>query len=578
MTIRIVCVLIIVGVALTPTSVASALEIDVACTANALVDAINAANQNNEAAILSLDEGCVYTLSAVDNTIDGSNGLPSIGSDIEIHGNGAVVMRATGENTPPFRVLHVAGGGKLSIDRLTILNGWAYDESECKIEAWGGGILNTGSLSLTDSVLSSSRACQGAGLYSSGIVSLTNSIVSGNSAFVGDLPQQQDTGRGGGIYVGGANSETRLLFSTVRNNSAFVNGGGLYNGNDSELVVINSTVSGNSAGNIGGGIFNLLLTGTGMLRIEGSLVSGNNAGYQGGGIYNAENHNLEIVNSTISGNNAVDGGGVYSEGTGGVSLANSTVTANSATRRTGGIYNGWSSVVNTSTITMSNTIVAAQLVGQDCTYSAGVDSLGHNLDSDGSCVTDGANGDMTNSTPGLDALADNGGQTLTHALLADSPAVDNGNDGSCPASDQRGVSRPQGRHCDIGSFEYGGNIAGSTPKLSIDYGKGASGSIFRLSATGFPPDDAVWISVNDIDLYVLHADAKGAVDFRIDTAGVGAGVFQVTVGAASSSSVSFQIDPESPLRQISGTGPTFRLPFKSGLPERPELYLPMLRG
>ena len=58
-------------------------------------------------------------------------------------------------------------------------------------------------------------------------------------------------------------------------------------------------------------------------------------------------------------------------------------------------------------------------------------------------------------------LANNGGPTRTHALVAGSPAVDAINDGTCPppAKDQRGVRRPQdgngdgGPACDIGSVE-----------------------------------------------------------------------------------------------------------------------------
>jgi hypothetical protein len=51
-------------------------------------------------------------------------------------------------------------------------------------------------------------------------------------------------------------------------------------------------------------------------------------------------------------------------------------------------------------------------------------------------------------------LADNGGPTLTHALLDGSPAIDAADDAACPATDQRGVPRPQGAACDIGAYEY----------------------------------------------------------------------------------------------------------------------------
>ena len=40
------------------------------------------------------------------------------------------------------------------------------------------------------------------------------------------------------------------------------------------------------------------------------------------------------------------------------------------------------------------------------------------------------------------------------ALGAGSPAIDAGNDGTCASTDQRGVIRPQGSHCDIGAYEY----------------------------------------------------------------------------------------------------------------------------
>jgi hypothetical protein len=60
--------------------------------------------------------------------------------------------------------------------------------------------------------------------------------------------------------------------------------------------------------------------------------------------------------------------------------------------------------------------------------------------------------DLVVADPLLGSLADNGGPTLTHALLAGSPAIDAGDNAVCPATDQRGVARDAA--CDIGSFEY----------------------------------------------------------------------------------------------------------------------------
>ena len=54
----------------------------------------------------------------------------------------------------------------------------------------------------------------------------------------------------------------------------------------------------------------------------------------------------------------------------------------------------------------------------------------------------------------IGVLANNGGPTLTHALLAGSPAIDTADSNSSPNIDQRGISRPQGAGPDIGAYEY----------------------------------------------------------------------------------------------------------------------------
>ena len=109
------------------------------------------------------------------------------------------------------------------------------------------------------------------------------------------------------------------------------------------------------------------------------------------------------------------------------------------------------------TLNLTNSIVA-NATG-DCflaPWGAGavaINSGGHNIGSDSTCNLTAA-GDQPDTDPMVDVLADNGGPTLTHALLAGSPAIDAGDDSLCPATDQRGVSRPLGAHCDIGSFEF----------------------------------------------------------------------------------------------------------------------------
>ena len=152
-----------------------------------------------------------------------------------------------------------------------------------------------------------------------------------------------------------------------------------------------------------------------------------------------------VNNSTITGNTAGNtGGGIRNSGT--LIVNNRTITDNSAGNTGGGIGKA----------TMKNTIVTGNSPN-DCTSP--VTSLGHNLDSDGSCGLAGP-GDISNANPLLEPLGDNGGPTFTQALLPGSPAIDAGSsDCPPPATDQRGSPRPVDGNgdtvtaCDIGAFE-----------------------------------------------------------------------------------------------------------------------------
>jgi len=250
---------------------------------------------------------------------------------------------------------------------------------------------------------------------------------------------------------------------TVQNGNTATNGSGIFNAGT--LTLTGVTISGNTAAYSGGGIYNYDST----LTLTNSTVGGNAAAVDGGGIYNWGG-TLTLTNSAVSGNTAVDdAGGVYNEGTATLAMTNVTVSDNTATGSGGGILTVATAALTNVTVsgntapygagiynfggtaTLTNSIVANGISGGDC-YGT-ITSGGHNLDSDGTCGLTGT-GDISNTGPMLGPLADNGGPTKTHALLIGSPAIDAGDDGACPATDQRGVARPQGASCDIGAFEW----------------------------------------------------------------------------------------------------------------------------
>jgi len=265
------------------------------------------------------------------------------------------------------------------------------------------------------------------------------------------------------FYIGPATTVTvsDLTIANGRMTNDF--GGGIYN-DHSTLTLSNCAVSGNAATFGGGGIYSDGHAGSSILESSNSTFSGNSAsGGSGGGIFNDGQQNgsatLDIVNCTVSGNSALFGGGIINNGSRGnapVTLNNNTLSGNSANQG-GGIYNIGKNFVGGS-VSIANTIFKTGATGSNIWNDAGmVTSLGYSLSNDdgGGYLT--GPGDQINTDPLIGPLQDNGGATLTHALLPGSSAIDSGDPNFTPPPffDQRGPGYPRvvnGR-IDKGSFE-----------------------------------------------------------------------------------------------------------------------------
>ena len=225
-----------------------------------------------------------------------------------------------------------------------------------------------------------------------------------------------------------------------------VSGGGVtrvFSVNSGVTAIFNAlTIANGYHDNQGGGVYN-----AGTLSLTNSTLLTNTADY-GGGLYNAAGATVTAVNNTFSGNSAITGGGFYNESTAVLKVINNTLSGNVA-----GLG---SDIRNYGILQLMNSILANSAGGANCASAALAVNL-NNLIEDGTCGTGAVN--LLTIDPKLGALADNGGSTPTFKLLTDSPAIDAGDDVVCadPLTvdnlDQRGVTRPQGAHCDIGSYE-----------------------------------------------------------------------------------------------------------------------------
>jgi len=345
--------------------------------------------------ISSASAGDTITFSC-SGTIPITSTLSISTNNLTLDGSGQTVTLDGGSST---QVLSVNSGVTFTLNALTIANGRNTVTS-------GGGLANNG-----------------------GTVTITNSTFTNNIA----------NGIGGGLANNGGT--VTITNSTFTNNFATGSGGGLLNSGGT-VTITNSTFAKNgSAGSSGG-----LLNSGGTVTITNSTFANNSSNGTGGGLSNGGT--VTITNSTFANNSSSAAGGGLSNG-GTVTITNSTFANNHASNTGGGLLNSGTVTITNSTFANNSAVEG----GGNC--SGTLTDQGYNLSSDTSCGFT-ASTSLQNTDPKLDpsGLQNNGGPTQTIALEPDSPAVDKIPVGSsCPATDQRGVSRPQGPACDIGAFE-----------------------------------------------------------------------------------------------------------------------------
>jgi CSLREA domain-containing protein len=402
--------------------------------------------------------------------------------------------------------LSVTGDNALALTDTTVAENSSDD---------GAGLAVTGlsSLAITRGELTANTGTgNGAGAYTATErnTRLTNVSISDNTS--GDPVAGE--GSGAGLFTSGTGSVT-MTAGEVTGNEAVAHGGGYAVENGGPVTVTGTDFDGNTAGLGGGGLVNegdtVTLDGVtftantasggdgGAIESEGSgdftlvdaAVHGNTA-QNGGGFANVADGTSTILSSTFWDNRALTGGsveeaglggGVYSLGDSTASYENVTITGNFAQTRGGGFYVDADAPVRVASSTISgnsspvasgvgtevsvppippepsqgvllrNTIVAGNLLSPDCNFAVG--SEGGNFDSGDSCYFRGPRDRTGVGAPRIDAVADNGGATMTQALQDDSFAIDGGV-APCPTADQRGISRPQNGTCDMGAYEHTG--------------------------------------------------------------------------------------------------------------------------
>ena len=408
-----------------------------------------------------VDGGGIYTLRGsitVDNSTVNYNVADRAGG-ILVNLDSASLTFNSGEisfNTANTTSAFPGGGITVLAGTATINGGEIRDNRAFR----GGGILvSSGSATINDGLITDNESNYGGGLY----VYLVDGTATING---GQITQNRSIASifgGGGVYI--FQGSITMNGGEVSSNTAVNDGGAMEIGDAAGRFTLNDgEIFSNSAGNMGGGIY----AAQGTLTVNGGTIHTNDSVAGGGGIATGMGSQttiqnaalltnttaitgtggaiknagtLTMTNVTLSGNSADIGAGLFNSDT--AVLTNVTLSENTATSSGGGLSN------SSGTLTAGNSIIFNNSAPSDADCNGTITSAGNNVADATQC-----NGEII-TDPLLQPLALNGGDTLNYALGAGSPAIDAGNNATCPATDQRGNLRPVGGTCDIGAYEDG---------------------------------------------------------------------------------------------------------------------------
>lgn len=367
---------------------------------------------------ITVDKGFVRISPDLSGTLLLTSGELRIDRSLRIDGPGAAQLTVSGNSMN--RVLRI-DRGSVRISGLTIADGNTNTSFESDWwDGTGGGVLNLDHLTLVDCVFRNNLATHGGALS---CITLTNPAA------------------------------CLLLNSTLTDNGAWSGGNAvfLYSDGDStnsptELTVSNSTLSGN--------IDLLTSLNTGELFTE-YLDSGRQ---NFGGAILSFFSQVTISRSTIADNQAHVGGGLFNYG--GKMVLRSTIVADNRALVEAPDLEGFIEVDLGTYDTARILDSGYNLIGDASSIDARI------LESVGTTSLIGSGAHPI--SPGLARLNNYGGPTPTHALLAGGPAIDAGEAG-VSGFDQRGYPRPNGKHVDIGAFEWGASLQTVVPRLEAEF-------------------------------------------------------------------------------------------------------------